>query len=348
MEELDPKKFHVLDSKTKWKYIFITLVVSLFVLPFAFYKYYVLAINRPSQSGKEITFEIKRGDGVSEISDSLYEKGSINSSVLFKAYLIVNKLHTNVQAGVYKIPAGSNVIQISSMFQKGTNDIKVTFLEGWRVEEFAREAGKRFEKIDYEKFVSLAKNDEGYLFPDTYFFNVDVSEESLLNALKANFISKTKDILTDLALTKADLTKSEAIILASIVEREVSKEDDRPIVAGILISRYKNGIKLDADATVQYAVSGNGNYSPTAKNLNEFNWWALNLSNNDLLSDSPYNTRKNIGLPPAPISNPGLSVIKSVLNYKTSLYNYYLTDKKGVTHFAKTLEEHNDNVRKYL
>src|SRR3990167_852750 len=329
MEELDPKKFHVLDSKTKWKYIFITLVVSLFVLPFAFYKYYVLAINRPSQSGKEITFEIKRGDGVSEISDSLYEKGSINSSVLFKAYLIVNKLHTNVQAGVYKIPAGSNVIQISSMFQKGTNDIKVTFLEGWRVEEFARK-------------------DEGYLFPDTYFFNVDVSEESLLNALKANFISKTKDILTDLALTKADLTKGETIILASIVEREVSKEDDRPIVAGILISRYKNGIKLDADATVQYAVSGNGNYSPTAKNLNEFNWWALNLSNNDLLSDSPYNTRKNIGLPPAPISNPGLSVIKSVLNYKTSLYNYYLTDKKGVTHYAKTLEEHNDNVRKYL
>ena len=342
MEELDPKKFHVLDSKTKWKYIFITLVVSLFVLPFAFYKYYVLAINRPSQSGKEITFEIKRGDGVSEISDSLYEKGSINSSVLFKAYLIVNKLHTNVQAGVYKIPAGSNVIQISSMFQKGTNDIKVTFLEGWRVEEFAREAGKRFEKIDYEKFVSLARNDEGYLFPDTYFFNVDVSEESLLNALKANFISKTKDILTDLALTKADLTKGETIILASIVEREVSKEDDRPIVAGILISRYKNGIKLDADATVQYSVAR------IKENSTTFNWWALNLSNNDLLSDSPYNTRKNIGLPPAPISNPGLSVIKSVLNYKTSLYNYYLTDKKGVTHFAKTLEEHNDNVRKYL
>ena len=146
MEELDPKKFHVLDSKTKWKYIFITLAVSLFVLPFAFYKYYVFAINRPSQSGKEITFEIKRGDGVSEISDSLYEKGAINSSILFKAYLIINKLHTNVQAGVYKIPAGSNVIQISGMFQKGTNDIKVTFLEGWRVEEFAREAGKRFEK----------------------------------------------------------------------------------------------------------------------------------------------------------------------------------------------------------
>src|SRR3990167_6061062 len=342
MEELDPKKFHVLDSKTKWKYIFITLVVSLFVLPFAFYKYYVLAINRPSQSGKEITFEIKRGDGVSEISDSLYEKGSINSSVLFKAYLIVNKLHTNVQAGVYKIPAGSNVIQISSMFQKGTNDIKVTFLEGWRVEEFAREAGKRFEKIDYEKFVSLAKNDEGYLFPDTYFFNVDVSEESILNALKANFISKTKDILTDLALTKADLTKGETIILASIVEREVSKEDDRPIVAGILISRYKNGIKLDADATVQYSVAR------IKENSTTFNWWALNLSNNDLLTDSPYNTRKSIGLPPTPISNPGLSAIKSVLNYKTSLYNYYLTDKDGITHFAKTLEEHTDNVRKYL
>jgi len=344
MEELDPVKFHILDSKTKWKYIFIILVVSLFIFPILFYKYYTFAIRRPSQSGKEITFEIKRGDGVSEISDSLYGKGAINSSILFKAYLIINKLHTNVQAGVYKITAGSNVIQIANMFQKGTNDIKITFLEGWRVEEFAREAGKRFEKIDYEKFVSLAKNDEGYLFPDTYLFNIDVSEESLLNSLRVNFTAKTKDILTDTALAKAGLTKSEVIILASIVEREVSKEEDRPIVAGILISRYKNGVKLDADATVQYAVAESG----IKESLDEFNWWISSLSNIDLSSDSPYNTRKNVGLPPTPISNPGLSVIKAVLNYRTSSYNYYLTDKNGVTHFAKTLEEHNDNIRKYL
>ena len=348
MEELDPAKFHVLDSKTKWRYIFTALVVALFVFPILFYKYYTFAINRPSQSGKEITFEIKKGDGVSEISDSLYGKGAINSSILFKAYLIVNKLHTNVQAGVYKIPAGSNVMQIARMFQRGTNDIKITFLEGWRVEEFAREAGKKFEKIDYEKLVSLAKNDEGYLFPDTYFFNVDVSEEALLAKLRANFTSKTKNILTDSALARADLNKSEAVILASIVEREVSKEEDRPVVAGILISRYKNGFKLDADATVQYAILGNGNYASTSESLDEFNWWILNLSNNDLLIDSPYNTRKSIGLPPTPISNPGLSAIKAVLNYKTSSYNYYLTDKDGITHFAKTLEEHTDNVRKYL
>jgi UPF0755 protein len=210
--------------------------------------------------------------------------------------------------------------------------------------------------VGYEKFLKLAGANEGYLFPDTYFLNNDIDEAGLFKILTDTFNTKTKDILTTEALARAGLTKEQSVIFASIVEREANKSEDRPIVAGILIKRWKNNQLIGADATTQYAVAqikagctyNETKVCPSSDQSQTTQWWPKDLTKEDLNSDSPYNTRKVLGLPPTPISNPSIDALNAVLNYVDTNYNYYLTDKEGVTHYATTIEEHNTNVAKYL
>ena len=128
------------------------------------------------------------------------------------------------------------------------------------------------------------------------------------------------------------MSENEVIILASILEREEPDVNERPIVAGILIGRYLAGELLGADATTQYVFGTNKDF------------WPKNLTQEQLDNANPFNTRKVVGLPPQAISNPGFNAISSVINYKESPYNYYMHDKKGVVHYAKTLDEHNQNI----
>lgn len=355
-EELDPKKFHILTPK-KQKILALIIFALFFIIgPILGSFYYKFAINRPSQITKEITLEIKSGESLDEIAGKLYSQGLLNSEILFKIYVIANKLDNKIQAGVYTIPAGTTVVQLTDILQHGTNDLAITFLEGWRVEEFALKANTNLNDVDYENFVALAGPSEGYLFPDTYYLNINISEKELLDVLRNNFEEKTRDVLTDEALQNVGLTKEQAVIFASIVEREVAKEDDRPIVAGILIKRWKNGELIGADATTQYAVAkikvgcelNSRHICPSDDDAQQVQWWPKNLTIDDLNMDSPYNTRKVSGLPPTPISNPGISALKAVLNPVFTDYNYYLTDSEGITHYARTLEEHTANISNYL
>jgi UPF0755 protein len=355
-ESLDPSKYHVLTVKGKRKLVFILVPVFLLIIPLLFFVYYKIGINRPSQTDKEITYEIKKGDNVFAVAEGLYGKDAINSKFLFIFYTFINRLDKSIQAGVYTIKAGSTVKDVTGQFMHGTDDVKITFLEGWRVEEFAREANKLLSDTDYNKFITAAKPYEGFLFPDTYFFKKDVQMDELVGLLRSTFDSKTSEVLTEENLSASGLTKEQAVILASIVEREVTRETDKQIVAGILIRRWKEGIKLDADATVQYAVAfqnscGAVDYcsaDAVVKDEKDVNWWPFSLSAEDINTDSPYNTRKNTGLPPAPISSVSISSLNAVLQAQSSDYYYYLHDPEGNIHYAKTLEEHNANIQKYL
>lgn len=356
VEELDPQKYHIFSKKQIKLMSLLVVLILMLLIPPALYFYYKFAVFRPSQTSNEVTFEIKSGSSVSEIANELEKQKAINSDSLFTFYVLLNGMDKNIQAGVYTIPAGSSIVDIAEMVQHGVNDIVVTFLEGWRVEEYAREASTKFEKIDYRKFVALGTPYEGYLFPDTYQFNKEVQEEEMINELSRTFNEKTQDILTDENLRKAGLTKEEAVIFASIVEREVHTELDRPLVAGILIKRWKNGMQLDADATTQYAVAINDLCPPENKNvcvptfeeIEKFEWWPKELTVENLEYESPYNTRNTTGLPPAPISSVSQSALKAVLNYKESNYWYYLTDPSGVAHYSETIEEHNQNIAEFL
>lgn len=141
------------------------------------------------------------------------------------------------------------------------------------------------------------------------------------------------------------MPSEEVLILASIVEREVKFNNDRPIVAGILLKRLEKNWPLQADATVQYAIASAKCKGKSAKCGN---WWPKNLTREDLKIKSPYNTYLYPGLPPGPICNPGLAAIEAVLNPVGSEYWFYLSDEEGKMHYAKTAEEHEENISKYL
>jgi UPF0755 protein len=355
-DPLDPTKYHMMTPKIKKMLIAGGLFFALIIAPLAVYIYSNFALTRPAQTDKEMTFVVKEGESLGTIADNLYDSGLLNSKVLFKTYVILKRLDNNIQAGVYRIPAGTSVEQLAQILQHGTNDIAVTFIEGWRAEEISLHANKSLQSIDYENFVALSIPNEGYLFPDTYYLNIEIGEKDLLDIMLNNFENKTADILTDENLQKVGLTKQQAVIFASIVEREVANEEDRPIVAGILINRWKNNELIGADATTQYAIAKIragcrpelSRICPSDDQAEQVQWWPKDLSMEDLNYTSPYNTRKVLGLPPTPISNPGLNSIEAVINYTQTDYNYYLTDSEGITHYAKTLEEHNQNVATYL
>jgi len=354
-DELDPKKFHVLTKKKKILIAAISALFLLVILPPLGYWYYNFALDRPSQTSKEVTFEIKKGELVSDISDNLYEAGAINSKFLFNFYAISNHLDRNIQAGLYTIDAGTSIKELVRQFQHGTLDKSVTFLEGWRVEEFARKAALEFPNVDYYEFITLAKNLEGRLFPDTYIFNDDITTEEMIEHLTDVFDNKTKDLLSNEYLSKSGLTTEEALIFASILERETSAESDRPVVAGILIKRLQEGMKIDADATTQYVVANRDNSCNTqtlacniSVDFSGIDWWKRDLTRTDLDIDNPYNTRENVGLPPMPIASVSLSALQAVVNYVPSDYYFYINDAQGNTHFAATLAEHEANIAKYL
>lgn len=355
-DSLDPEKFHVLTPARRKLMIILIAFTILVVIPLAGYFYYDFAVTRPSRMDKEVYFEIKKGEAVSEIAAELFQKCVINSEFLFTTYIIANGYDKNIQAGQYNIKPGLSIVDLANLFQHGIADRRITFLEGWRVEEFAREAARNYQNIDYADFVKMARPLEGFLFPDTYYFREDVEEADIIERLKSTFDGKTSDILTQQKLSEVGLTKEQVVIFASIIEREISIPEDRAIVAGILLKRWREDMKIDADATVQYAVGLSKLCGPSVvaecitepQMLDNYSWWDKNITQEDLDTDSPYNTRKIVGLPPTPIASPGIGAIEAVLNNTPSAYYYYLSDSQGVTHFARTIEEHNANVAKYL
>lgn len=353
-EDLDPEKYHVLTpAKKKVVLLFLVFLFLVFIPALSFF-YYKSAVFRPSQTAKEANFVIGSGDDVFEISQMLYDKEAINSEFLFILYVFLNKSDTNIQAGTYKIPAGTSLVTLVDMLKNGRNDISLTFLEGWRLEQFAILASQKLKNFQYQKFIEIAKAYEGYLFPDTYFFNLDADEEEVLGILTDTFDEKTSDFLTDANLSKAGLKKEEAVIFASMVEREVFKAEDAPVVAGILIKRWREGMRLDVDATTQYNTAvkrlcGNDIYCvPTLDQIYKLDWWPDNLTRDELDDENPYNTRAVAGLPPAPISSVSLSSLSAVLNYKETPYYYYLTGKDGVMYYGVTIKDHEQNIFNHL
>ncbi|MFH1896537.1 MAG: endolytic transglycosylase MltG [bacterium] len=314
------------------------IIMALLVLAFfgvASSAYYNAALHKQASDQNEAQkFVVKQGEGAAQIAQRLEEEGLINSSNLFKIYLRLANLTNTLQAGEYQIPKNLNLLQIIDTLQHGTFTKKVTIIEGLRREEMA----ETFEEalgITQSDFLLVSQGLEGKLFPETYFFEKDVTAQDIVDKMTATFEAKvTPEIISD-AKNKL-ISEDELLILASIVEREVNTEKDRPIVAGILVKRWLEDWPLQADATTQYAVG-------TAED-----WWPKNITADHLNDSSPYNTRQSLGLPPTPICNPGLDSISAVSGYVETVYWYYLTGKDGTTHYAETLEEHNANIAKYL
>ncbi|MCX7881273.1 MAG: endolytic transglycosylase MltG [Patescibacteria group bacterium] len=313
-------------------------IISAFLLIFAiglylFYQEGTLPINK--QAKETTIFVIKRGENLNEIINRLWQEKLIRNRLVF--YFIIKKLglEKKIQAGDFRLSPAMDAYTLAKTLTHGTLDIWITFIEGLRKEEIAQIISQNFNLPETE-FIKSAK--EGYLFPDTYLIPKNATVDTIINILEKNFYQKFNKDLQEKARLK-NLSLEEVLTIASLVEREAKSENDRKLVASVIFNRLKNEMKLDIDATVQYALG----YQTQEKT-----WWKKNLTQEDLNIDSPYNTYKNIGLPPGPICNPGLSSIKAVIDAPKTDYFYYLSDKTGKTHFAKTLEEHNQNIQKYL
>jgi UPF0755 protein len=201
-------------------------------------------------------------------------------------------------------------------------------------EAFSQVLGPSFDKA---QFIRLAKPQEGFLFPDTYLIPQLISPEAAVNLLRKTF-DKRVDEAVRAKIADKGLSLNEALILASIIEREARTLNDMQIVAGILENRLAAGIPLQVDCTLQY-IRG--------YDAKEKTWWPVPLAE-DTKRKSPYNTYLNKGLPPAPIANPSMDAVNAVINPVSSDYLYYISDTEGGMHYAKTLEEHNQNVQTYL
>ena len=259
----------------------------------------------------------------------------IRSPSAFSLYTRFKGLSSKLSAGTFNLSPAMSVPEIIEVLLNKPAEVWVTLIEGWRVEEMAAKLNKEL-GISESEFLKYAK--EGYSFPDTYLFAHDATAEQIANRLNDTFAERFSDELKN-KMKAQGLRVDEGVILASIVEREARSDKARTEVASILLKRLKIGMGLNADATLQYALG---------YQADEKSWWKRHLSNEDKKIDSPYNTYSYRGLPPAPIANPGLSSLQAVANADPSTpYLYYYHDSKGNSHYAKTLDEHNQNVANY-
>ncbi len=278
------------------------------------------------------TFIITKGEGVRQIANNLAHNGLIKDPVIFFLFIKQQGLEGKVQAGEFRLFPSMSVPDIAKALQSGTFDTYVTIPEGKRAEEVADILKANFTTYD-ESWRARLKFEEGYLFPDTYALAKDVDIETIISTMKANFEKKYLSIPTSTTLTKEQI-----VIIASMVEREARLAEDRPLVASVILNRLKINMALQLDATVQYALG---------YNTIEQTWWKKNITLADLKTNSPYNTYASPGLPPRPIANPGFEALKAVLEAPDTDYLYYISDQTGHNHYAKTLPEHNANIKKY-
>lgn len=293
--------------------------------------------NTPlDKNGKVQVFVIKPGESVSEIAGRLESEKIIRSGRVFKEQLKQSGKDSNVGPGDYKLSAAMRTDEVVKTLTEGPIDKWVTLLEGWRVEQMAKQLNEQL-GIDKEAFLKHAK--EGYMFPDTYLFNPDAIAVDIASILENTFDKKYTEELQS-KIKARGLTPAQGVILASLVEREGRSDKVRTEIAGILLKRFKMGMKLDVDATVQYAKD-----SALYKSGGLDKFWKPVTTKDYSAVISPYNTYLNNGLPPGPICNPSLASLNAVANANPNTpYLYYFHDSAGNSYYGRTLEEHNENV----
>lgn len=252
---------------------------------------------------------------------------------------IVNK----IQAGDFRFSSSLSSQEIAQELTHGAIDIWITFPEGTRIDEQAGVALEKLsaggnENIQFNTQDYISRAQEGVMFPDTYLIPKDVTAEGVVAKLRETFAQKVDQKILAKGFAN-NLTENQVIILASLIEREAKTDEEKQIIAGILINRLKAGIPLQVDATVQYAKG----YDAAKKT-----WWAPVSVDDYKNVKSKYNTYLIVGLPANPICNPGIAAIRAAAQPQDTDYFYYLHDQDGKIHYAKTIEEHQKNIQEFL
>lgn len=312
------------------------------------------SINAPANPKNSQTqdFLITRGQSVGQIGTNLEKQGLIKSALAFKLYTRLNGQSQKIPPGEFSLSPNMDLDKILLTLVAGPKELWVTFPEGIRREEVAAKVIKTLNlqaekaQIFWKEFMTESAGEEGYLFPETYLFAKDVRAATVVSKLKSTFDSKfTEELRAD--TQKAGLSVDEVVTLASLVEREAITDEERPIVAGILLKRLNAGWPLQVDATLQYAVAGKECGSAGGNPTIDCAWWEIPISQDKDLK-SAYNTYQNKGLPPGPIANPGIGSLRAAIYPEESEYWFYIHDNDGKIRYARTAEEHGANINKYL
>lgn len=293
---------------------------------------------------KEVQIPAQIGD--EEVSTILFQEGLIKSPYVFRLYAFFTGKDKKIKAGTYLLNSDLSTPEILDILIQGkVLSYKVTVPEGLNIQEIDSYLAKKYGQYGFRAqsfkqavdiFIDEAKLKfplfsskfdefglEGFLLGDTYFLRTDKVAESLVYKMLDNFQNQAWPLLNQKLPEPLD-DPYQALILASLVEKEAKTEKDRRLVAGIFLQRLRNNDFLQSCASVNYVLA-------EKKKV---------LSSDDLAIDSAYNTYKNKGLPPAPIASPSLESIRAVINPTFSQYYYFLSDKEGKLHFSATYEEH--------
>jgi len=321
--------------------------------------YYVWSNLKPLPQGEVKQVTISRGMSANSVSKLLEQEGIIRNGFIFSYYLQFKDEGAKFQAGQYELYPGMDNASIIAKLNAGDvvaeEMVRFTIPEGYTVAQIADKLAAEG-IVDRDKFMELAAAErawgdaetvrslpaeagllhrlEGYLFPETYEMKKGSTEEEIIQRLLVETDRKLgtlPDGWQD-ALEQSGRSLHEILTVASLVEREVVVDEERPLVAGVIYNRLKEPMRLQIDATVQYALGEQKD----------------RLLHEDLEIDSPYNTYRIDGLPPGPIASPSLASIEAALYPAETDYLFYVTKKDGSqTHlFAKTYSEHQRNIER--
>ena len=326
----------------KWLPGLAVLLILIVLPPFLLHRF----ISTPGPvAGAPRTVEIAGGAGLRAIAFALETAGVISDARLFAAYAALRGAGRKLRAGEYEFPPGATPREVISKLERGeTKRHFVTLPEGWTFAQMA-EAIAKAGIAPAGGLIALARNPsfvkslgmpgatlEGWCFPDTYAFTRATRPEMVWRTL----VQRARSVLAEerrraTASSDPGLDDGEIVTLASIVEKETGRADERPLIAAVFLNRLRRGIPLGSDPTVIYGMSS----------------FDGNIRRVDLETPSPYNTYLRPGLPPGPIANPGREALRAVLAAPAVDYLYFVSRNDGSHQFSRTLEEHNRAVREF-
>ena len=327
--------------------ILVTVVLILVATSIATWQIHTRLVDPfKGYTAEEQFVEIAPGSSTRAIGRALVEAGVVRDALVFRIALWRSGVARRLKAGEYRFDRPMTAADVVDKIARGDVYLHaITFPEGLTIREMARifeaqgfgpageflaAAGEVGPIADLDP---AARDLEGYLFPETY----ALPRRGTVSQLVAMMTSRFKRVLSPQLIQEAaarGLNVRQVVTLASIVEKETARDDERPLVAAVCLRRLRIGMPLQSDPTVIYALTRAGRYDG-------------NLTRENLQFDSPYNTYRHAGLPPGPIAAPGRSSIEAVVRPAESDYLYFVSRNDGSHVFARTLEEHNRNVLRY-
>jgi UPF0755 protein len=307
-----------------------------------------------SDDASLVNFTIAQGETASMVAQRLQEEGLVRDAGLFRWYMRYHGIDSRLEAGDYRLARNLSISDLADELQYATFDeVTIRIIEGWRAEQVAAML-EEMGLVTSDEFMNVVRNGqfdnpvlsdrpagaslEGYLFPDTYRVAATANATEIVETILA-VTEQRLDSARRAQANSQGLSLFEVLTFASIVEREAVVATERPLVADVYRNRIEQGMYLQADPTVQYALG----YQPDSGQ-----WWLLPLPMEALSETiSIYNTYLHPGLPPGPICNPGLASIDAVLNPADTEYLFFYSKGDGTHAFATTYEEHLQNQALY-